>query len=74
MAINDNQKLDFLWKKLGYGVTKTDINSIKNATNESIPSSLLIRGDKLWAEAGDIPATIPTSNTSQVELTSTETT
>ena len=73
MAINDNQKLDFLWKKLGYGVTKTDINSIKNATNESIPSSLLIRGDKLWAEAGDIPATIPTSNTSQVELTSTET-
>ena len=27
MSISDNQKLDFLWKKLGYGATKTDINA-----------------------------------------------
>ena len=74
MAINDNQKLDFLWKKLGYGVSKTDINSIKNATNESIPSPLLIRGDRLWAEADQIPTTIPSSDTSQVQLETIETT
>ena len=74
MAINDNQKLDFLWKKLGYGVSKTDVNSIKKATNESIPSPLLIRGDRLWAEAGLIPSTIPNSNTSQVQLETVETT
>ena len=38
MAISDDQKIDYLWKKLGYGASKTDINSIKGATNESIPS------------------------------------
>ena len=74
MAINDNQKLDYLWKKLGYGVSKTDINSVKNATNESIPSPLLLRGDKLWAEASLIPAVIPTSDTTQVQLETSETT
>ena len=68
MAITDAQKLDYLWKKLGYGVTKTDVNSIKNATNESIASPLLLRGDKLWTEASAIPATKPNASTSIVEI------
>jgi len=68
MAINDTQKLDYLWKKLGYGVTKTDINSVKAATNESIASPLLLRGDKLWADSNLIPSTIPNASTAVVEI------
>ena len=68
MSIPDNQKLDFLWKKLGYGASKTDLNSIKGATNEAIPSPLLLRGDRLWSESQEIPAIIPTVNSTYVEL------
>jgi len=28
MAITDNQKIDYLFKKIGYGATKTDTNAI----------------------------------------------
>ena len=34
MAVSDNQKLDYLWKKIGYGVSKTDTNNNKAAPNE----------------------------------------
>ena len=68
MAISDNQKIDYLFKKLGYGATKTDTNTNKLAANEAIPSPLLLRGDKVWAEAGNIPAVKPTADTTQVKL------
>ena len=68
MAINDTQKIDFLWKKLGFGATKTDVNSIKGATNEAIPSPLFLRGDKLWSDSSLIPGVIPSSTTSFVEV------
>ena len=68
MAITDTQKVDYLFKKVGYGVTKTDTNANKLAPNESIPSPFLLRGDKVWAEAGDIPAVKPTADTDQVKL------
>ncbi len=68
MAINESQKVDWLWKKLGYGVAKTDINSVKAATNESIASPLLIRGDNIWQDASQIPATKPAASSTIVEL------
>lgn len=68
MAVSDNQKVDFLWKKLAYGVTKTDTNDNKLAPNESIPSPLLLRGDNVWAQAGGIPSTLPSSNTNIVAV------
>lgn len=68
MSIADAQKLDYLWKKVGYGVTKTDINSIKNATNESISSPLLLRGDRLWTESDKIPAVMPSDDTDYVKI------
>ena len=68
MAINDNQKLDWLWKKLGYNVAKTDVNSQKNATNENIPSPLLMRGDNLWTDALFIPSTFPGASTRVVKI------
>jgi hypothetical protein len=68
MAIFDSQKVDYLWKKLGYGRSKTDLNSIKNATNESIASPLLLRGDQVWSESEQIPSTIPGSSAGVVTV------
>jgi hypothetical protein len=68
MAISDSQKIDYLWKKLGYGATKTDTNARKKAPNEAIVSPLLLRGDKIWAQAGQIPTVIPTSTGSYVQV------
>lgn len=68
MAITDIQKTDFLWKKLGYGVAKTDTDTNKKAYEESISSPLLIRGDKIWQESGSIPTTKPTATSSLVTI------
>mgnify|MGYP006233777183 CR=1 FL=1 len=64
MAITDNQKLDYLFKKVGYGATKTDTNANKLAPNEAIPSPLLIRGDRVWQQSGSIPAVRPATSAS----------
>tara|TARA_B100001057_G_C22847743_1_gene949747 strand:+ start:155 stop:1288 length:1134 start_codon:yes stop_codon:yes gene_type:complete len=66
MAITDSQKLDYLFKKIGYGATKTDVNSLKLAPNEAIPSPLLIRGDRVWKQAGSIPSVKPNSSSGVV--------
>jgi hypothetical protein len=71
MAISDSQKLDFVWKKLGYGAAKTDINSNKLAANEAIVSPLLLRGDKILTEVSSVPAVIPATSTSIVTVYST---
>ena len=68
MAINESQKVDWLWKKLGYGVAKTDVNSVKAATNESIASPLLIRGDIIWQDAAAIPTNKPAATTTVVGI------
>ena len=62
MTITDNQKIDYLFKKIGYGATKTDTNAQKLAPNEAIPSPLLIRGDRVWKQAASIPAVKPSSS------------
>jgi hypothetical protein len=68
MAISDNQKVDYLWKKLGYAAAKTDINENKLGPNEAIPSPLLLRGDNVWAESEDIPTVQPTSSAGVVTV------
>lgn len=73
MAISDSQKLDFLWKKLGYGFTKTETNSNKLAINESIASPLLLRGDNIWSQSGSIPSVQPGSSSSLVTVYPTST-
>ena len=62
MAISDSQKVDYLWKKIGYSATKSD--NVKQGFEEAIPSPLQIRGDKVMTDSGSIPATIPGANTS----------
>lgn len=68
MAISLRSKVDFLFKKLGFAVARTDSDSLKGATNESIPSPLIIRGDLTWNKAGSIPAAIPDSDTEFVKV------
>ncbi len=68
MAISDTQKVDYLWKKIGYAATKTDTTANKEGFNEAIPSPLQIRGDKVMTDSGSIPATIPGANTSIVSV------
>ena len=68
MAISDTQKTDYLFKKLGFGITKTDTNSNKSAANESIASPLLLRGDKVWQQASSIPGTKPSTSSSPVTV------
>ena len=79
MAVTDQQKLDFLLKKIGYTKTKTGsvegTGSIsgtpKQPFAEAIPSPLIIANSSLWNEAGSIPATPPGSDTVQVKVYST---
>ena len=68
MAISEARKVDYLWKKIGYGVTKTDTNGNLGPTNEPIASPLLLRGDKTWNQANLIPATPPGSTSGVVTV------
>ena len=68
MAITDAQKVDYLFKKLGYSVTKTDTSTVKSASNENIASPIIIRGSSIWAQSDSVPATIPASNSSIVNV------
>ena len=67
-SFNESQKIDYLWKKVGYGVTKTAEPESKQAFNETIPSPLLYRGDLIWTLSGDIPASPPANTTSLVQV------
>jgi hypothetical protein len=68
MAITDAKKVDYLWKKIGYGVAKTDTNANKKAPNESIASPLLINGANAWNRADQIPAVLPGSSAGVVTV------
>jgi hypothetical protein len=68
MAISDTQKVDYLWKKIGYAATKTDTTANKDATNEALPSPLQIRGDTLLVQSSSIPSSIPATTTSIVTV------
>ena len=68
MAITDTQKVDYLWKKLGYAATKSDTNANKKAPNEAIASPLILRADKVLKESSSIPGTQPASSTGVVTV------
>ena len=68
MAISDSDKIDFLWKKVLYGVTKTASGSLKFGSNESISSPLIINPSSIWSDAGSIPPTPPLVSDATVEL------
>lgn len=68
MAITDSQKVDLLWKKVGFGKAKTDTNDSKKAPNEAITSDFVVKTSQIWAQSGSIPGVIPTGNTSIVNV------
>ena len=64
MAISDSQKVDLLWKKVGFGKAKTDTNANKKAPNEPNASSFIIKDADIWNQSGSIPGTLPRANSS----------
>jgi len=69
MAISDTEKLDFLWKKVIFGTSKTAGSTTKFGSNETIASPLPVYAGNVWtqADAGNIPSTPPGSTTSVVQ-------
>lgn len=68
MAISDSQKVDLLWKKVGFGKVKTDSNDNKKAPNEAISSDFIIKANQIWTNASTIPSTMPSTSTSPVTV------
>ena len=56
MSVSTAQYIDLLFKKL-QGVAKTATSTQKSASNESIASPALLRGDIIWTQADQIPST-----------------
>ena len=68
MAITDSQKVDLLWKKVGFSKAKTDTNASKKAPNEANVSDLIVSTAMIWAQSDAIAAVIPSSNSSVVHV------
>lgn len=66
MSFSIEEKVDLLLKKVAFGKTKTNTSENRDGFGESIASPLLLRGDKVWKDAGSIPTTPPSSTTSIV--------
>lgn len=67
MAYSDAQKVDLLYKKLS-GVAKTDISTLKGASNEANSSPLLIRLENAWTKSNEVPATPPSSSSGIITI------
>ena len=74
MAASQQQKLDYLFKKVGYSLSKTGIAEDGSETGtkkapyeESIPSPLIIPGTIIWSQSQNIPTTPPTTDTPYVK-------
>ena len=68
MAITDTDKIDFLWKKVIFGVTKTASGTSKFGANESIASPLVINPSSVWSQAALIPAEPPVTSGDVLQL------
>ena len=68
MAISDTQKVDLLWKKVGFSKAKSDTNANKKAPNEAIVSDLIIKPAEVWSDVGSIPSTSPAANTTVLRI------
>ena len=70
MAITDSQKVDLLFKKVGYGVAKTDISTNKSPANEGNASPTVSPGSTIYQQDYAISnvTTLPSSNSSVVTI------
>lgn len=65
MAISDSEKIDLLWKKVGFGVSKTASAAAKAGSNETVASPLAVYAANIWTQTGAefIPAAVPATDT-----------
>jgi len=79
---SQEQKVDFLLKKIGYSASKTGVaedestiglstNTAKKPFEEGIPSPFIIPSTSLWSDSTLIPTTPPGSDTAYVKVYST---
>ncbi|ASV44246.1 hypothetical protein PBI_SCTP2_231 [Salicola phage SCTP-2] len=62
MAINDSSKLDFLWKKIQYGVTNTSVLG-KNGYEEIYGSEVPTYANNIWTQSSQIQKPAPNATT-----------
>lgn len=74
MAASQEQKVDYLLKKIGYSASKTGIaedsslsGTKKAPYEEPIPSPLIIPGTIIWSQSQNIPTTPPATDTVYVK-------
>jgi len=76
VAVSQEQKVDFLLKKIGFTASKTGSVSGSGAVSgtakagfaEAIPSPLVIASTSVWADSSFIPATPPGSDSAYVKV------
>ena len=76
MAASQEQKVDFLLKKIGYVASKTGIaedessltGTKKAPFGEAIPSPLVVPATNIWSDSSLIPATPPGSTGAIVQV------
>jgi len=76
VAVSQEQKVDFLLKKIGFTASKTGSVSGTGAVSgtakagfaEAIPSPLVIASTSVWADSSFIPATPPGSDSAYVKV------
>lgn len=66
MAINDDTKLDVLWKKVVFGVTET--TELKAGPNESVSSPVTVFNEDIYSQSGSIPKPAPSVSDSVVNV------
>jgi hypothetical protein len=70
MAISDSEKLDLLWKKVNFGVSKTATATSKAGSNETVASPLSVYASNIWTQTSTdfIPAAPPAASTTTVQV------
>jgi hypothetical protein len=68
MTISDTEKLDFLWKKVIFGTSKTASSLTKSGSNETVSSPLPVYATNVWTQSDttSIPLIPPSSTTATV--------
>lgn len=62
MAINDSNKVDFLWKKVLFGVSNTSVNG-KQGYEEIYSSEVPTYANNIWTQAANIATPAPGTTT-----------
>lgn len=74
MSLSDSIKLDFLWKKIIYGVSNTafsgaiNSNTVKDGSNETIPSTIPVYSNLIYSKSSQISSTPPINTNDIIQV------